>query len=305
MLGNFHQETAGLTMRPIDQISTRFYIRFIAADKPGKAAFIDQDGKLLSPGRISVPVPEIYRDVRPGDPVSFDDGRIAGIVERCRDEELYVRVTHTRKPTESLAADKGINFPDSRLDLPALCDEDLRDLPFIASHADLVALSFTNTPEDVAELRERLAELGREDLGLIVKIETKRGFYNLPAILLEALKFPACGVMIARGDLAAECGFERLAEVQEQILWICESAHVPVVWATQVLEGLTKQGHATRAEVTDAAMSQAAECVMLNKGPYITDAVCALDDILLRMQDHKEKKRSMLRRLRLAGEFLG
>ena len=148
-----------------------------------------------------------------------------------------------------------------------------------------------------------LRELGREDIGVVLKIETRRAFANLPTILLEGLKFPACGVMIARGDLAVECGFERLSELQEEILWVCESAHVPVIWATQVLEGLTKSGHATRAEVTDAAMSQAAEAVMLNKGPYLVQAVEMLDDILQRMQGHHRKKHSTMRELRMASGF--
>ena len=85
--------------------------------------------------------------------------------------------------------------------------------------------------------------------------------------------------------------FERMAELQEEILWVCESAHVPVIWATQVLEGLAKRGHVSRAEISDAAMSQAAECVMLNKGPYIIEAVRMLDNILQRMQGHHRKKR--------------
>ena len=114
-----------------------------------------------------------------------------------------------------------------------------------------------------------------------------------------------CGVMIARGDLAIECGFGRLSEVQEQVLWTCEAAHVPVIWATQVLEGLAKTGLPTRAEVTDAAMGQRAECIMLNKGPHIVEAARALGDILSRMQDHQTKKRSLLRRLRLAEHFFG
>jgi pyruvate kinase len=105
------------------------------------------------------------------------------------------------------------------------------------------------------------------------------------------------GVMIARGDLAVECGWERLAEVQEEILWICEAAHVPVVWATQVLETVAKDGRPSRAEITDAAMGQRAECVMLNKGPHILDAIRILDNILRRMQEHQRKKRTLLRRL--------
>jgi pyruvate kinase len=106
--------------------------------------------------------------------------------------------------------------------------------------------------------------------------------------------------MIARGDLAVECGFERLAEVQEEILWICEAAHVPVIWATQVLETLAKEGMPSRAEITDAAMGNRAECVMLNKGPLMLTAVQVLDDILGRMQTHQAKKQAMLRELRLA-----
>ena len=103
--------------------------------------------------------------------------------------------------------------------------------------------------------------------------------------------------MIARGDLAVEMGWERLAEVQEEILWLAEAAHLPVIWATQVLETMTKHGMPSRAEITDAAMGERAECVMLNKGPHILDAIAALDDILARMQAHQHKKRSMLRKL--------
>jgi pyruvate kinase len=78
---------------------------------------------------------------------------------------------------------------------------------------------------------------------------------------------------------------------------------VPVIWATQVLESLAKNGIPSRSEITDAAMGERAECVMLNKGPYIVTAVRILDDILRRMQAHHEKKRSMLRKLHLADAF--
>jgi pyruvate kinase len=122
-------------------------------------------------------------------------------------------------------------------------------------------------------------------------------------MLLEAMKAPRCAVMIARGDLAVECGFERLAEVQEEILWLCEAAHVPVIWATQVLETLAREGLPSRAEVTDAAMAHRAECVMLNKGPYVLQAVRVLDDIVRRMHGHQAKKRSMLRQLNLVSGF--
>ncbi|MDV7401664.1 pyruvate kinase, partial [Arthrospira platensis SPKY1] len=102
---------------------------------------------------------------------------------------------------------------------------------------------------------------------------------------------------------AVEIGFERIAEVQEEILWICEAAHVPDIWATQVLDKLAKKGIATRAEITDAAMSARAECVMLNKGPYIVEAVRTLDNIIARMAHHLFKRRTRLRPLGVAKKF--
>ena len=158
-------------------------------------------------------------------------------------------------------------------------------------------------PTTSASSGQLLEPLGDAQPAIVLKIETRRGFENLPAMLLEAMKSPRCAVMIARGDLAVECGFERMAEVQEEILWLCEAAHVPVIWATQVLETLAKEGLPSRAEVTDAAMAHRAECVMLNKGPYILQAVKVLDDILRRMHGHQAKKTSMLRELRLVSSF--
>ena len=109
--------------------------------------------------------------------------------------------------------------------------------------------------------------------------------------------------MLARGDLAIEVGFERLAELQEQVLWLCEAAHVPVIWATQVVESLAKHGIPTRAEVTDAAWASRAECVMLNKGPHIVDAIRFLDDVFARMHEHHDKRTTLLRRLSISDAF--
>ena len=111
----------------------------------------------------------------------------------------------------------------------------------MVKNADLVGYSFVRSEADVLELQSRLAELGADEkLGIVLKIETREGFDQLPALLLAAMRSRAVGVMIARGDLAVECGYQRLAEVQEEILWMCEAAHIPVIWATQVLEGLPR-----------------------------------------------------------------
>ena len=275
------------------------------SDAPGRASETGAAGAHLA--TIGCTLPEALSCVAAGERVWFDDGTIGGVAETVEAERVLVRITHAG-PRAKLRADKGINLPDTVLRVPALTEKDLADLPFVAAHADLVALSFANTAADVRLLHEHLAALavpggssaGRASPAVVLKIETRRGFENLPAMLFEAMRAPTCGVMIARGDLAVEVGFERMAEVQEEILWVCEAAHVPVVWATQVLEGLAKDGFATRAEITDAAMGHRAECVMLNKGPHIVEAVRVLDDILRRMQGHHAKKSSMLRELRLA-----
>ena len=255
-------------------------------------------GRSGAPARIPCSLPEVLPQLRAGEPIWFDDGKLGGVVRSVMRGQALVEITRARSGGFRLGADKGINLPESALHLPALTDEDRRNLPFVVSHADLVGLSFVHEAHDVLALQTELERLGAPHLGVVLKIETRSGFEQLPRILLTALRLPRVGVMIARGDLAVECGFERLAEVQEEILWVCEAAHVPVIWATQVLETLARKGLPSRAEITDAAMGERAECVMLNKGPHVVEAVKMLDGILRRMAAHQVKKTPTLRLLR-------
>ena len=238
-----------------------------------------------------------FEHALPGERVWFDDGKIGGTIESVADTEIAVAVTDVRARGAKLKAAKGINLPDTDLHLGALTAKDLDDLAFVAGNADMVNLSFVQRPADVDRLQQELLRLDAADLSIVLKIESVVAFENLPELLLTAMRSRSVGVMIARGDLAVEVGFERLSEVQEEIMWACEAAHVPVIWATQVLDTLARTGRPSRAEVSDAAMSERAECVMLNKGPYITDAIETLDSILTRMRGHQNKKRSLLRRL--------
>jgi pyruvate kinase len=258
----------------------------------------DNDGRLIRPAAIGCTIPEIVRDLKPGERVWFDDGRIGGVISRVVDGEATITITQAASNGTKLRANKGINLPDSELKIASLTRKDLEDLRVVAAHADIVGVSFVRDARDLALLDARLASLGRENIGILLKIETRKAFDNLPDLLFAAMRHAATGVMIARGDLAVECGFERTAEIQEEILWLCEAAHMPVVWATQVLEMMAKTGIPSRAEITDAAMGQRAECVMLNKGPHLREAVAALSDILHRMQDHQIKKSAMMRRLK-------
>jgi pyruvate kinase len=247
--------------------------------------------------RIGCTLPEASAALRPGQHVLFDDGKIDAVVEAVTASEATLRVVRTKPGGQRLGAEKGINMPDTALPVTALTRDDEDLLPFIAAHADIVAASFIRSPADVIHLLDRLGAAGGLGLAVILKIETKEGFENLPDILLAAMRHPRVAVMIARGDLAVEIGFQRLAEVPRQILALCEAAHVPAIWATQVLENLAKTGQPSRAEITDAAISQRAECVMLNKGPHIIDAILALDGILDRMDQSQTKSRALMRHI--------
>ncbi|MDX1947776.1 MAG: pyruvate kinase [Pirellulaceae bacterium] len=290
VIGKLAERPSELLLKPGDRLVLTRNLT------PGGPAVVGADGRVVAPARIGCTLGEALDHLQPGQRVLFDDGRISAVTRDVQRDEAIVEIVRTRPGGGKLRSDKGINLPDTLLEISPLTDKDLADLPLVCRHADMVALSFANSPADVHRLIDAIEQIGADRPGII----TRRGFESLPAMLLAVMRSPRCGVMIARGDLAVECGFERLAEMQEEILWICEAAHVPVIWATQVLESLAKEGLPSRAEVTDAAMGDRAECVMLNKGPHIGRAVQTLDDILRRMHSHHSKKRSMLRGLRMA-----
>lgn len=246
----------------------------------------------------------IVKKIKIGDRVYIDDGVIRCIAEKVKKGKVGLRITRISSLKSQIKNEKGINFPDTVLDIQSLTDYDKTCLPFIATHADLMGYSFVRKSSDIHELRIFFHKLGVKMPGLLLKIETPEAVRHLPNLLFEGMKEPDFGVMIARGDLAVEIGFERMAEVQEEILWICEAAHVPVVWATQVLETLNKSGIATRSEISDAALSAGAECVMLNKGPHTIKVMNALIDILKRSSSHRAKKRFTFRPLKIAERFL-
>ncbi|MCX2739567.1 pyruvate kinase [Pontibacter anaerobius] len=267
---------------------------------PGEPATYDAHGHVAQPAHISCTLPEAFTQTEVGQPILFNDGKIEGILQEVTPERLLVKITYASDKGSRLRADQGINLPESKIHINGLTKKDRQDLKFVAKHADVVNLSFVNHADTVDALHKELRNLKAKNLGVMLKIETKEGFRNLPHLLLTAMKSYPASIMIARGDLAVECGWQRLAEVQEEILWLCEAAHIPVVWATQVLETLAKKGRPSRAEITDAAMAQRADCVMLNKGPHVVQAIEMLHDILVRMQEHQHKKTSMLRSLHIS-----
>jgi len=268
----------------------------------GKKSKFGTEGQQVEKAEIGVLLPQIIDDAQIGDKIMFDDGTIKSKVVNKAGSDLEIVITHCYK--SKISSRKGINLPSTSLNLPALTAKDIANLPFVCEYADIVGYSFVRTGEDVIKLYKELDKYNDSDIGVVFKIENKEAFENLPDILIQGMARKNIGVMIARGDLAVEIGFERISEVQKQILWMCEASHVPVIWATQVLENLAKNGIPTRAEMSDAALGAQAECVMLNKGPYINEAIRVLKDILIRIEGHYFKKKNELRSLNVAINYL-
>jgi pyruvate kinase len=255
--------------------------------------------------QTSCTIPSILDLLAVDTPVYIDDGKIQTRVidtQYSIDREqpgLLLEVINTSPKGVKLKSEKGLNFPDTVLALSPLTEQDLTDLDFVAVHADIIGYSFVQRPSDIELLQQELAKRC-ENLSppaIVAKIETAIAVTNLPELIVYAAGKRSFGVMIARGDLAVQIGYQRLTEIQEEMLWICEAAHIPVIWATQVLENLVKDGIPSRGEMSDVAMSERAECVMLNKGPFIAEAIGILDDVLTRMEAHQLKKTPQLRAL--------
>jgi pyruvate kinase len=252
---------------------------------------------------ISPNEPGVISGLRIGDRVLIDDGLILCSVQKVERDKASLKIERISSKKPIIKAEKGINFPDCSLKISSLTDFDKKCLPFVCANADTVGYSFVRSSQDIADLRSELKEIGADIPFLILKIETHEAVRNLPSLLLEGMKDSNFGVMIARGDLAVEIGFERLVEIQDQILWLCEAAHVPVIWATQVLENLHKSGLATRAEVTDAGHATRADCIMINKGKHTLEVLKTLRDISERSAAIRIKNRLIYRPLKIAADF--
>ncbi|NOG47175.1 MAG: hypothetical protein HND50_18175 [Calditrichaeota bacterium] len=285
-----------LPLEKFISLKTNDHLILTSEPDAGEDAKYDDAGNIIQKAHVSCTLPEIFNDLCIGEPIFFDDGKIEGIIESINEKDLDIKITYAKDNGSKLKADKGINLPKSDIKTSGLTKKDITDMEFVLEHSDSVNFSFVNDENDVEQLHN-LFEEKQKSVGVILKIETEKGFKNLPRILLRAMKNYPIGVMIARGDLAIETGWKNFASIQEEIMRICEAAHIPDIWATQVLENLAKKGVPTRSEITDSALAQRAECVMLNKGYYITKAIKMLDKILRRMQYFQKKKEIMLPKL--------
>jgi pyruvate kinase len=226
---------------------------------------------------IPIDYRDLVHDVRVGHRVLMDDGLLIMEVTKVEVSGVEIKVIEGGL----LKNRKGVNFPDSRLSLPALTEKDSRDLLFgVANRVDFIALSFVQSVKDVMQLKSMISALGA-DIPVIAKIE------KLSAIEeIDQIAAAADGLMVARGDLGVEGGVERVPSFQKIILQAAAKYAKPVIVATQMLESMINNPRATLAEVADVAngVLDGADCLMLSgevaSGKYPVESVKKMASVI-------------------------
>lgn len=192
----------------------------------------------------SITFPAVIKDVSPGEIIYINDGLIKLKIERIDKENIYTKVIEGGEISDH----KGVNFPNTRLSVPAITEKDKKDLQFGLKHGvDLVALSFVKSPDEVEELRNLMKKYGKV-VPIISKIEKWEAVENL-----ESIVEVSDGIMVARGDLGVEMPIEQVPIIQKKIISMSNRKGKPVITATQMLNSMIENPTPTRAEVTDIA----------------------------------------------------
>lgn len=226
---------------------------------------------------VSTSYQNLPNDVREGDVILIDDGKIELKVESTTDREVVAKIVHGGK----LKSRKGINLPHTHVSAPCLTEKDLEDLEFGLEHdVEWIALSFVRDASDIEELRDRINAAGKETL-IVAKIEKPEAVENIDAIIEVA-----DGVMVARGDLGVEIKSEEVPMIQKLIVKKCRLAAKPVIIATQMMESMIENPRPTRAETNDVAnaVMDGADTLMLSAetaaGAYPVLAVQSMVDTI-------------------------
>jgi pyruvate kinase len=208
--------------------------------------------------KIYVSYPNLAGDVKVGNTIMIDDGKLEVVVkEITREGDVKVQV----KMGGILSSKKGINLPDTKISLPALTEKDLADLEFIIDQKlEWVALSFVRSVKDIVIIKSKLEER-KSKTKVIAKIEKPEALTNIREIILES-----DGIMIARGDLGVELPVEKVPLIQKQIIRKCLHRAKPVIVATQMMESMIERSKPNRSESTDVANAvlEGADAVMLS-----------------------------------------
>lgn len=240
--------------------------------------------------KVSVTYPDLHRDLQTGSIVLIDDGLIELKVVEISGQEIVCRVLHGGE----LRSYKGLNTPGTRINLPALDEEDRIDIKVgLDNEVDFLAASFTRNADDVLEIR-RLVEKHGGNIMILAKIESREGVENYDTILEVA-----DGIMVARGDLGVEIPPEEVPLLQKQFIRKCNRIGKPVITATQMLDSMIRNPRPTRAEASDVANAifDGTDAVMLSGetaiGRFPVEAVQTMSRIAERTEEGLGYKRIM------------
>src|SRR6476620_3154696 len=226
--------------------------------QPGDILTFTNEKLVGNKERIYVSNPNLQADVRVGNKILIDDGKLEVQVKKIlKNNDVQVEVTMGGK----LSSKKGVNLPDTKISLPALTEKDLVDLEFIIDQQlDWVALSFVRSVKDITLLRYKLDER-KSKTKIIAKIEKPEALNNLRDIIVES-----DGIMVARGDLGVELPVEQIPLIQRNIIRKCLHRAKPVIVATQMMESMIDRSKPNRSEITDVANAvlEGADAVMLS-----------------------------------------
>ncbi len=237
--------------------------------------------------RVSVTYKDLPKEVKPGNLVLINDGKIVIKVENTDDTEVRGTVIHGGK----ISNHKGINLPNVRLNMQYMSPQDREDILFgIQNDVDYIAASFVRSAGDVEVIRRLLEDNGGSEIKIIAKIESTQGIENFEEIL-EA----ADGIMVARGDMGVEVAYEKLPGIQKKFIRRCVQSGKIVITATQMLESMTTSPIPTRAEITDVANAvfDGTTAVMLSgetaAGKYPVEAVATMAKIAMQAETDQPK----------------
>lgn len=245
---------------------------------------ITSDEVVGTKDRVMVSYPNLVNDVKVGETILLDDGKLRVMVKSIDGNDVVTEVTQSGK----LKPRKGVNLPDTKVSLPCLTDKDLEDLEFALNHnVSWVALSFVRSADDITELRQKIQDSGK-NVRIIAKIEKPEAVANIDEIIHEA-----DGIMVARGDLGVEIPLQNVPLVQKEIVRKCQKAGRPVIIATQMMESMIDNMSPSRAEVNDVAnaVMDGADAVMLSGetsvGQFPVEVVKTMSKIITRVEDYQ------------------
>ena len=208
--------------------------------------------------KIYVSYPNLHNDVKVGNKILIDDGKLEVIViEITKDGDVRVAVSYGGR----ILPKKGVNLPDTNISLPAMTEKDIADFEFIVKQeCDWIALSFVRKVEDIIDLKQRLADRG-SNMKAMAKIEMPSAMVDLKNIVNQS-----DGVMVARGDLGVELPVEKVPMAQREIIRKCIHRGKPVIVATQMMESMIDRTKPNRSEITDVANAvlEGTDAVMLS-----------------------------------------